>query len=416
RGRRLPSLSAVREIYTRGPILASIIVATHYESPIPPVVKMPTVGPYDVWAWANRVALRFEYISKNGTLQTFPWGPGCCLYYRRRASYSCSQRSLCRGLARRLALKARGVEMTSMESTARRFLHATENVTRYGIQLRFHWPKRTTLQSLDATADFTVHPREIRRPENSAIRLLDTNGRPIDSGQIIESIPWAWEPYAHDRRPLSAPGVSHQLPGRTLGLAILMGCGSCPEAQRPPALAAPVGIGRLLAWVYSRVFLVLGTACAIDFAWPIYAVGNLLHRWLLACQRKTTVPPRITKRTDSREEIRVCVRDRSQPERERVIGWSEAVYEPSDPELQLFPAWTPWPFRPGQRRPFLHRPSASFARTGLACDDNNHPGESASGRDRKISSRDSTKYAIRIEMTMLYGIALLLFQLLSGIH
>lgn len=30
RGRRLPSLSAVRDKYTRGPILASIIVTTHY--------------------------------------------------------------------------------------------------------------------------------------------------------------------------------------------------------------------------------------------------------------------------------------------------------------------------------------------------------------------------------------------------
>lgn len=94
--------------------------------------------------------------------------------------------------------EARGMEVTSMESTARQSLQATEKVTRYGIQLRFHWLERTTLQSPDARADFAVHPREIRRPEDSAIRLFDTNGWPIDSGQIIKSLPWTWEPYAHD--------------------------------------------------------------------------------------------------------------------------------------------------------------------------------------------------------------------------
>ncbi|KAF6838257.1 hypothetical protein CPLU01_02618 [Colletotrichum plurivorum] len=68
-----------------------------------------------------------------------------------------------------------------------------------------------------------------------------------------------------------------------------------------------------------------------------------------------SLPPRITKRTDSREEIRVCVRDRSQPERERIIGWSEPVDEPSDPEVQLFSAWTPWPLGLGNAGRFSIR-------------------------------------------------------------
>ncbi|KAF6813093.1 hypothetical protein CSOJ01_04779 [Colletotrichum sojae] len=59
----------------------------------------------------------------------------------------------------------------------------------YGIHLRFHWLKRTTLQSPVATADFAAHPREMWHPEEEPqlqSRLLDTNGRPIESGRIIK--------------------------------------------------------------------------------------------------------------------------------------------------------------------------------------------------------------------------------------
>ncbi|KAF6833818.1 hypothetical protein CPLU01_05268 [Colletotrichum plurivorum] len=59
----------------------------------------------------------------------------------------------------------------------------------YGIQLRFHWLKRTTLQSPVARADFAAHPRELwRHEEEPQLQscLFDTNNRPIESGRIIK--------------------------------------------------------------------------------------------------------------------------------------------------------------------------------------------------------------------------------------
>lgn len=59
---------------------------------------------------------------------------------------------------------------------------------RYGIKLRFHWLRRTTLQSPAQTVNFAEHPSNIWRPEDMEPRrcLLDINGRPIDDGHIIK--------------------------------------------------------------------------------------------------------------------------------------------------------------------------------------------------------------------------------------
>lgn len=117
----------------------------------------------------------------------------------------------------------------------------TAKVTKYGIQVRFHWLKRTTLQSPEAMADFTVHPSQIWRPDDGNPRLLDTNGRPIDSGHIIRI-------YAMDKTQLPDMDIL-QLQWDLLRMHALSG-GADPSVydsafpdddEDPDWLAAPAG-------------------------------------------------------------------------------------------------------------------------------------------------------------------------------
>lgn len=57
----------------------------------------------------------------------------------------------------------------------------------YGLRLRFHWLPRTTLKSPDGPADFSADPRRIGRPlDHPEIYLLDSNGRRVETGRIVE--------------------------------------------------------------------------------------------------------------------------------------------------------------------------------------------------------------------------------------
>lgn len=61
-----------------------------------------------------------------------------------------------------------------------------QKVQKYGIRLRFHWLARTTLESPAARADFAMDPRQMWKPRDDDVQLLDANGRPIETGRIID--------------------------------------------------------------------------------------------------------------------------------------------------------------------------------------------------------------------------------------